>query len=161
MAETRPGSAGLSSSERHERHGAPPAHRAHRARRALRPLSPAGHPLRGTSALLALLLLLGGFESHPAGESHDPVAGLAGHQHDVFFPAASHPVAPAHAEAAAAVQRPLCAVCINGLRGNASPVAPVARLAAPRTAQPLPAAAAVSPLRQPLRPEGGRAPPLA
>jgi hypothetical protein len=141
MKATPPGSAGSSTRERRRRQG--------RGR------------LRGTAALLAALLLLGGLEVHAAGETHDLVAGVPSHHQDVYFPGASHPVLPPHAEAATAAQRPLCAVCLNRLQGSGVRPAPAARLSSPLAGQPLPPAAAVSPRRQAPRPDGGRAPPHA
>jgi hypothetical protein len=122
------------------------------------------HPLRAlrfTAALLAVLTLLGGLEIHAAGEAHDPVAGVASRPQETYFPAARHPGLPPHAESATAVQRPLCAVCLNNLQGRGIHAAPVARLASPLAARPLPPVAAVSPHRRAIRPDGGRAPPLA
>jgi hypothetical protein len=159
MAETRPGGAGSSSSCRHDRPDRRPDDRPSRPASTRHPLS--GHALRGVSALLAGLLLLGGLEIHAAGESHDLVAGVPSHHQDVYFLGASHPVQPPHAETATAVQRPLCAVCLNRLQGNGIHAAPAARLSSPLAAQALPPVVAVSPRRQAPRPDGGRAPPLA
>jgi hypothetical protein len=120
-------------------------------------------PRGGAAALLAALLLLGGIESHAASEAHDPVAGLAGlaGHGEVFFPGASHPVAPLHTEEAAATQRPLCAVCLKLLEGNGAPTAPAARLPAPLAARPLSAGGGVAPRRPPRAASGARAPPRA
>ena len=114
----------------------------------------------GWAALLAALVLLGGLEIHPGGEAHDPIAGLAGHQ-DVYFPGASHPVARPHAEEARAVPRPPCAACLNRLQGSGAHLALAASLSSPLAGQPLPSAAAVTPLQKSLRPDGARAPPAA
>ncbi len=141
MKATPPGSAGSSTRERRRRQG-----------RGL---------LRGTAALLAALMLLGGLEVHAAGDSHDLVAGVPSRHQDLYFPGASHPVQPAHAETAAAVQRPLCAVCLNTLQGGGVRPAPATRLSSPLAAQSLRPATAVSPRRQAPRPDGGRAPPHA
>jgi hypothetical protein len=116
--------------------------------------------MAGLAALLAALVLLGGLEIHPGGEAHDPIAGLAGHQ-DVYFPGASHPVARPHAEEATAVPRPPCAACLNRLQGSGAHLALAASLSSPLAGQPLPPAAAVTPLQKSLRPDGARAPPAA
>jgi hypothetical protein len=183
MAEKPPGGAGSDSSARHGRsdrrglRSGPPAAPADgrparplrssgpsgpaRPTRSARPARPTRYPLRGTAALAAALLLLGGLEIHAAGESHDLVAGLPSHPQDVYFLGASHPVQPPHTETATAAQRPFCAVCLNSLQGRGVRPAPAARLSSPLAAQPLPPVAAVSPRRQARRPDGGRAPPLA
>jgi hypothetical protein len=114
----------------------------------------------GSAALLAALVLLGGLEIHPAGEAPDPIAGLAGHQ-DFYCPGANHPGARPHAEEARAVPRPPCAACLNSLQGSGAHLAPAASLSTPLAARPLPPAAAVTPLRKSLRPDGARAPPAA
>jgi hypothetical protein len=115
----------------------------------------------GVAALLAALVLLGGLEIHPAGEAHDPIAGLAGAHQDVYFPDASHPVDRPHAESATAVQRPLCAACLTRLAGRGAHLAPAAWLATPVAGHLLPPTAAGAPRQQPLRPDGARAPPFA
>jgi len=115
----------------------------------------------GWAALLAALVLLSGLEIHPGGEAHDPITALAGGHEDLYFPSASHPAARPHAEEARAASRPPCAACLNRLQGNGAHFAPAASLSTPLAAQPLPSAAAVTPLRKSLRPDGARAPPLA
>ncbi|HXO27750.1 MAG TPA: hypothetical protein VOA80_10425 [Thermoanaerobaculia bacterium] len=114
----------------------------------------------GSAALLGALVLLGGLEIHPAGEAPDPIAGLAGHQ-DFYCPGANHPGALPHAEEARAVPRPPCAACLNSLQGSGAHLAPAASLSTPLAARSLPPAAAVTPLRKSLRPDGARAPPAA
>jgi hypothetical protein len=113
------------------------------------------------AAALALLVLAGGLEIHPAGESHDPVSGLAGQQGETYFQGASHPVQPAHAERAVEAQRPFCAVCLNRLNGLGTRLEAPSELAQPVADQSLPPAVAVSPLARAMRPDGARAPPLA
>ena len=113
------------------------------------------------AALLATLVLLGGLEIHPAAEAHDAVAALGGHQQEVYFQGASHPVQPAHAETATPVQRPLCAACLNRVQSMGVRLDRAARLGTPLPGRTLPAAVATSPLRRSLRPDGARAPPLA
>jgi hypothetical protein len=113
------------------------------------------------AALLAALVLLGGLEIHPAGESHDPVAGLSGHHNDVYFLGASHPVAPPHAETATPVQRPLCAFCLTRLQSMGAQLDRAARLATALLGSPPPPAVAALALQRPLLPDGARAPPSA
>ncbi len=113
------------------------------------------------AALLAASVLLGGLEIHPAGESHDPVAGLSGAHQETYFPGASHPAGRPHAETASAVQRPFCAVCLSRLQGRGDHRGQDPGLAAPAGGHPLPPLAAVAPLQKSLRPDGARAPPLA
>ena len=112
------------------------------------------------AALLAALVLLGGLEIHPAAEAHDAVAALGGHQPDVYFPDASHPVQPPHAETATPVQRPLCAACLNRVQSMGARLDRSASLVTPLPGGALPVAAATSPLLRSLRPDGARAPPL-
>ncbi|MBV8202959.1 MAG: hypothetical protein JOZ15_20265 [Acidobacteria bacterium] len=113
------------------------------------------------AALLAVLVFLGGLEIHPSAESHDPIAGLSGTRQEVYFPSASHPAGRPHAEAATAVQRPFCAVCLSRVQGSGAHVAEAAYVAALLAERALPAVAAATPLRQSLRPNGARAPPPA
>jgi hypothetical protein len=138
MAHSSPGDAGL-------------ARRVQRARPAAR---------TAWAALLAALVLLGGLEFHPAAESHEPL-GPAGPHQEVYFPGASHPARPPHAETSREAQRPLCAICLSRLQGSGAPLAQAARLSAPLAVHLAPAAVAVSPLRLSRRPDGARAPPLA
>ena len=112
------------------------------------------------AALLAALVLLGGLEIHPASEAHDAVAALGGHQQEVYFPGASHPVQPAHAETATPVQRPLCAACLNRVQSMGARLDRSASLVTPLLGGALPVAVATSPLLRSLRPDGARAPPL-
>jgi hypothetical protein len=139
MAETLPGAAGSSSSPQRAR-----------------PVA-----LVCGTALLAALMLLGGLEIHPSGEAHDPIAGLSGPHQDVYFPGASHPAERSHAEAATAVQRPFCAVCLNRVQGSGAHLVEIAYLSAPLAEPALPPIAAAAPLQQSLRPDGARAPPPA
>jgi hypothetical protein len=113
------------------------------------------------AAMLAALVLFGGLEIHPSGESHDPIAGLSGTHQELYFPGASHPARRPHAEAATAVQRPFCAVCLSRVQGSGAHLAQHACLSAPLAGQPLPSIAAVAPLQKSLRPDGARAPPPA
>jgi hypothetical protein len=115
----------------------------------------------GWAALLAALVLLSGLEIHPGGEAHDSIAALAGGHEDLYFPSASHPAARPHAEEARAAPRPPCAACLNRLQGSGAHFASAASLSTPLAAQPLPSAAALTPLRKSLRPDGARAPPSA
>jgi hypothetical protein len=113
-----------------------------------------------TALVVAALVLAGGLEIHPAAELHDPVASLSrGHQ-DAFFPGASHPAERPHAEAARAMERPLCAACLTQLQGRGAPHATATLLGAPLAGPLLPAGATPAPARQSLRPDGARAPPL-
>jgi hypothetical protein len=139
MAETSPGEAGL-------------ARRVQPARQVAR---------TAWAALLTALVLLGGLEFHPAAESHALLGGLAGPHQEVYFPGASHPARPPHAETSREAQRPFCAVCLSRLQGSGAPLAQAARLSAPLAVHLLPAAAALAPLRPSRRPDGARAPPLA
>jgi hypothetical protein len=113
------------------------------------------------AGLLAVVVLLGGLEFHPAAESQEPLGGLAGGHDDTYFQGASHPVQPPHAETATATQRPFCALCLNRLDGRGVRLEQAARLLSPPSAHALPAAVATSPLARSQRPDGARAPPLA
>jgi len=113
-----------------------------------------------TALAVAALVLAGGLEIHPAAELHDPVANLAPSHQDAFFPGASHPAERPHAEAARAMERPLCAACLTQLQGRGAPRATAAAPGAPLTGPLLPAGATPAPARQSLRPDGARAPPL-
>ena len=113
------------------------------------------------AALLAAVTFLGGLEIHPSGESHDPIAGLAGAHQETYFPAASHPGRRPHAESAAPVQRPFCAVCLSRVQGSGAHLGQNPGLSVPAAGHPLPPLAAAAPLQKSLRPDGARAPPLA
>jgi hypothetical protein len=139
MAESSPGEAGL-------------ARRGQRARPVVR---------TAWAALLAALVLLGGLEFHPAAESRELLGGFGGPRQEIYFPGASHPARPPHAETSPEAQRPFCAVCLSRLQGSGAPLAQAARLSAPLAVHLLPAAVAVSPLQLSRRPDGARAPPLA
>jgi hypothetical protein len=119
----------------------------------------------GIGAALALMVLLGGLDFHPAAESQEPLAALsAQHQaaaSEEYYPAASHPVQPPHAENATAAQRPFCAICFNRSQGSGARPTHAARLSTLLSGPSLPAAVAVSPLQRSLRPDGARAPPAA
>src|SRR5258708_26044927 len=111
------------------------------------------------AALLAALVLLGGLEIHPAAEAHEPVAALAGHHQDVYFPGASHPVQPPHAETATPAERPLCAACLNRVQSMGVRLDRAARLGTPLPGRSLPAAVATSPLRRSPPPDPPPPPP--
>jgi len=161
MAGTHPGAAGSPRSTQR------PAGSGGALRRTLRRALPQGtnraRPgyLVWGAALLTAVTLLGGLEIHPPGESHDPIAGLSGAQQETYFPAASHPAGRPHAETAAPVLRPFCAVCLTRVQGSGAHLAQHPGLAAPAAGHSLPLLAAVSPLQKSLRPDGARAPPLA
>jgi hypothetical protein len=113
------------------------------------------------AALLAVLVLAGGLEIHPAAESHDPVAGMSHPEGETYFPAASHPVLPHHAEGARMAQRPVCPICLSRLQNVGAPLALAALLSSCLAGGALPIASALSPLQRSLRPDGARAPPAA
>jgi hypothetical protein len=113
------------------------------------------------AALLALAVLAGGLEIHPAAESHDPLAGFAHAAGETYFPGASHPVQPHHAETARMAQRPVCAICLSRLQNVGARPAPAARVSGSLAAGSLPINSALSPLQRSLRPDGARAPPAA
>ncbi|HEX5757630.1 MAG TPA: hypothetical protein VF121_00390 [Thermoanaerobaculia bacterium] len=107
-------------------------------------------------AALALLLLAGAVELHPAEEAVSP---LAGPQH--YFPEAAHPEQPLHVEAAAAVERPHCTACFRGLQGRgAAPAAGLRQGIAPLPERPA-GAASPAPLHAPRPSTRDRAPPSA
>lgn len=106
-----------------------------------------------------MVVAAGALEIHPAAESHEPLAGLAHSEGDSYFPAASHPTLPHHAESAREAQRPPCAVCLNRLQSIGDRPMPAAHAAAYVAGGALPIAVALSPLRRSLRPDGARAPP--
>jgi hypothetical protein len=110
---------------------------------------------------LASLALLAGLEIHPAGEAHEPLAGLSGRPGQVYFEGASHPVQPPHAESARMALRPYCALCIERLQSAGARPAAAARLATPLTGRLLTAAPQLAPVQRSLRPAGARAPPPA
>jgi hypothetical protein len=130
---------------------------------AVRPARPFSRRLQLlVAAVLAALVLIGGVELHPAAESREPLAALASPRHqDTYFPAASHPVQPPHAETAKAELHPFCAICFSRSQGNGARLAAAARISASLAGSPLTAAVAASPLQRSLRPDGARAPPAA
>jgi hypothetical protein len=107
------------------------------------------------AGLFATVLLLGVVDWHPAEESSH------GHSHagEIYFPSASHPSQPAHFEAAAPAQGPVCPACLHHLRTSGAHLLPVAALV-----PPAPEAAAAPDLALPSahgsrRPSGARGPP--
>jgi hypothetical protein len=113
------------------------------------------------AALLIVVVLAAGLEIHPAAESHDPLASFAHPEGEAYFPGASHPVQPHHAETARVAQRPVCAICLSRLQNVGARPAPTARIATSLAGGSLPIASALSPLQRSLRPDGARAPPAA
>jgi hypothetical protein len=113
------------------------------------------------AALLVLVVLASGLEIHPASESHDPLASFAHSEGEAYFPGASHPIQPHHAEAARMAQRPVCAICLNRLQNVGARPAPATRVTSSLAGGSLPIASALSPLQRSLRPDGARAPPAA
>lgn len=112
------------------------------------------------ATLLAVVVAAGALEIHPTAESHEPLAGLAHSEGDSYFPAASHPTLPHHAESAREAQRPPCAICLNRLQNVGDRPAPAAHATAHAAGGALPIAAALAPLQRSLRPDGARAPPF-
>jgi hypothetical protein len=81
--------------------------------------------------VLAIVLLLGALDLHPAGESHDVLdAGRGGD----YSPSAKHPNAPIHFEQAQPAQRPVCPVCLHHLRTGGAHFAVALSLASPSLA---------------------------
>ena len=80
--------------------------------------------------VLTVVLLLGGFDLHPAGESHDALGPGAGD----YSQSAKHPNAPAHFEQDQVAQRPVCPVCLHQLRTGGVHLAVAASLAGPSLA---------------------------
>lgn len=116
---------------------------------------------RSFGAGLVLVLLLGGL---PGGDHHS-AAGQHGAESPffggVYFPEASHPESPLHAEPAHAESVPPCAACLVQLNPGGTPPSADSAAAseAPRREPPLPGEETP---RDPLSSPGrGRAPPAA
>jgi hypothetical protein len=108
-------------------------------------------------SLLAVLLLLGALDFHPADEAHGGW-GPGGGQ--VYFPTAAHPDLPLHWEQAHPAERPHCDACLHRLQSQGlHPQAPVS-IAPPSSRDVARPASGPAALRVSLRPSGARAPPL-
>jgi hypothetical protein len=109
--------------------------------------------------IACLLVLVPVLDLHPPGEAHDPLVALGQSQHEVYYPGASHPLAPQHAEAAEAAHRPICPACLNRLQtGGAHQARPVP-LPTPRSAERVAAAGPVLPVERAVPAPGARGPP--
>lgn len=108
------------------------------------------------AGILAAILLLGGLDWHPAGESpHSLLPGTGG----VYFPGAEHPEQPVHFDASHAAERPPCPVCLHQRQTTG-----VHLLAAVLLAPPAPESASVAipdlvPASAARRSSGARGPP--
>lgn len=113
--------------------------------------------LRAALALASVAFLSwGSLELHSAADHGEPFSGHA----EVYFPAAAHPGAPHHVEAAgAAAERPPCAACLYELHALAVPA--TAALATRPADSPRrgPSTAPVLTLARFTGPIRGRAPP--
>lgn len=108
------------------------------------------------AGLLAVLLLLGAVDLHPAGEEHGLVP-LDGDK--LYVSEATHPDQPLHLEQASAAERPHCPACLHPVQTRAFHLPAVSLLAPP--APQLASAGDVGDLRSDAsrRPSGARAPP--
>ncbi len=107
--------------------------------------------------LLAVFLLLGALDFHPAGETHGGW-GPGGGQ--VYFPDAAHPELPLHWEQAQPAERPHCDACLHRLQSPGLHLQALVSIAPPSSAdvpRPLSGPAVA---RLAFRPSGARAPPL-
>lgn len=108
------------------------------------------------AGLLAVLVLLGAVDLHPAGEEHGlvPFAG-----DEAYVPEAAHPDQPLHLEQAGAAERPHCPACLHHLQTRVAHLSAIAAVV-----PPAPRAGAAGEVRSlpsaiSLRPSGARAPP--
>lgn len=108
-------------------------------------------------ALLALLLVLGALDLHPAGELHSL---LEPHGASEYSPEASHPGEPLHLEPGAVVSQPHCPACLHRLQLGGLHLTAATRLVPSATQDLLPAAGDPALARGTFSPSGARAPPL-
>ena len=106
--------------------------------------------------VLAIVLLLGALDLHPAGESNDVLdAGRGGD----YSQSAKHPNAPIHFEQAQTAQRPVCPICLHQLRTGGAHLAVAASLAGPSLAGFRPPVVAPLLREHCAAPRGARGPP--
>lgn len=110
-------------------------------------------PLAG---LLALLVLFGAVDLHPAGEEHGlvPFAG-----DESYVPEAAHPDQPIHLEQASAAERPHCPACLHHLQTRGALLRTAAAVAPPLPRLALAAEMRWVPAGSSRCPSGARAPP--
>lgn len=107
--------------------------------------------------LLAVFLLLGALDFHPAGETHGGW-GPGGGQ--VYFPDAAHPELPLHWEQAQPAERPHCDACLHRLQGQSLHLQVLASIAPPPSGDVPRPVSSPGVARFSARPSGARAPPL-
>jgi hypothetical protein len=103
---------------------------------------------------LAVLLLAGTLEIHPADEAANPLGAP-----ELYFPGAAHPEQPAHIETSAAVERPHCPACLNRVQGGAAGLPSPLEQAAPLRLGRLRTASSSLPFQVARGSVRGRAPP--
>lgn len=124
---------------------------------------PASRPFPGRRlrpfgvSLLAVFLLLGALDFHPAGEAHEGW-GPGGGQ--VYFPTAAHPELPLHWEQAHPAERPHCDACLHRLQSQSLHLQALVSIAPPSSGDMLRPVSGPAVPRLSVRPSGARAPPL-
>jgi hypothetical protein len=108
------------------------------------------------TGLLAVVLLLGVVDLHPAGDLHD---SLAPHGGGVYFPSAQHPDKPTHFEPAQAATQPHCPVCLHRLQTSGAHLPPAVFTAPPQERDSAACAYAPVAAGESWRPTSARAPP--